>query len=100
MMNRKKKAVPGAPPEPPRDNGLPAKPPELAAARDSLQALLPGVNVATGFGLDPRQQKKPIDSCWLLFVFSDDKDLQVPAEHAGFPVRRMGVPKAGPARPR
>lgn len=91
-MYRKKAVPPGERP----DNGLPERPKELGLAQQSLQALLPGVNVATGYGLDPRKKG---ESCWLLFVFTDDRALQVPAEHADFPVRRLGVPVAGPARP-
>lgn len=73
-----------------RDNGLPERPPELAVAQKSLQELLGGVNVATGYGLHP---SKKGESCWLLFVFTDDRKLQVPDLHEGFPVRRTGVPR-------
>lgn len=89
-MRFRKKVDPNAPPPPPRDNGLPDKPKDLDAALQSLQALLPGVNVSTGYGFSP---KKKAETCWLLFVFTDDKDLQVPAEHAGYLTRRMGVPR-------
>lgn len=88
MMRRPhKKADPNAPPPPPRDNGLPPKPPELDAAKASLQKELGAhVNVATGFALKDG---------WSLFVFTDDAALKVPAAHGGFPVARRGVPKAG-----
>ncbi len=90
MMRRPaKKADPNAPPPEPRDNGLPPKPKDIDAAKASLQAQLGGVtNVATGFALK---------GGWSLFVFTDDARLKVPADHAGFPVHRREVPKAGPA---
>jgi hypothetical protein len=93
MMRRPAKKVDAnAPPPPPRDNGLPPKPPELDAAKASLQKELGAhVNVATGFALKEG---------WSLFVFTDEASLKVPAKHDGWHVHRRSVPKAGPVRPR
>ena len=97
MMRRRKAPDPNAPP---RDNGLPPQPEGLKEAKASLEKSLPGTNVCTGFGFPsaplPKGAKR--EAAWMLFVFSDDGALKVPADHAGFPVERRGVPKAGPAK--
>ena len=106
-MMRRKKVDPNAPPPPPRDNGLPPKPPELDAALKTLQTVLgkdasgKPIHVVTGFGFSRvAKGKESRVPAWRLFVFNNDTALQLPAEHAGFPVERREVPTPGPWRAR
>jgi hypothetical protein len=87
-------------PAPPVGNPLlPTRPPELALAQASLQKMLDAVSgphVTAGYGFGDLS-KKDRTASWRLYVFSDDKALDLPKEHEGFPVDRRPAPYAGPA---
>ena len=69
-------------------NAPPKRPLALDGARVEL-ALQTGLNVASGYGFGDGKDR---ESKWRLFVFTNDKDVELPAEFQGFPVARRSVP--------